>query len=116
EQLANQFGAERRRVRINKMRGVSFRGGYHDFAIRRGGLDVFPRLVANEHQGEFSEADLASGNTALDALLGGGLPVGTSTLLLGPAGTGKSTIATQFAVAAAARGQRAALYVFDENI
>jgi circadian clock protein KaiC len=116
EQLANQFGAERRRLRVVKMRGISFRGGYHDFTIRKGGLDVFPRLVANEHQGEFIEGDLPSGNAALDALLGGGLPLGTSTLLLGPAGTGKSTIATQFAVSAAAHGHRSAFYVFDENI
>ncbi len=116
EQLANQYGAERRRLRVVKMRGVSFRGGYHDFAIRKGGLDVFPRLVAAEHHTEFDELDLASGNDALDALLCGGLPVGTSTLLLGPAGTGKSTVATLFAVAAAKRGQRIAMYVFDENI
>ncbi len=86
------------------MRGVNFRGGYHDFVIRKGGLDVFPRLVAAEHHGEFPDTDLPSGNPGLDALLCGGLPLGTSTLLLGPAGTGKSTIATQFAVSAAARG------------
>jgi circadian clock protein KaiC len=116
EQLANQYGAERRRLRIIKMRGVSFRGGYHDFTIRRGGLDVFPRLVASESRIEFPDEELSSDNPALDALLCGGLPLGTSTLLMGPAGTGKSTIATQFAVAAAKRGQRAALYVFDENI
>jgi circadian clock protein KaiC len=116
EQLANQYGAERRRLRVVKMRGVSFRGGYHDFAIRKGGLDVFPRLVASEHHGEFADAELPSGHAGLDALLCGGLPLGTSTLLLGPAGTGKSTIATQFAVAAAQRGDRAAMYVFDENI
>jgi circadian clock protein KaiC len=116
EQASNQFGAERRRLRINKMRGVPFRGGFHDFRIRRGGLDVFPRLVAAEHVAEFEEENLPSGNAQLDGLLGGGLPAGTSTLLLGPAGTGKSTIATQFAVAAAARGQRSALFVFDENI
>jgi circadian clock protein KaiC len=116
EQLANQYGAERRRLRVIKMRGVAFRGGYHDFSIRKGGLDVFPRLVAAEHQAGFEEGDLPSGNAGLDALLGGGLPLGTSTLFLGPAGTGKSTIATQFAVAAAKRGLRAALYVFDENM
>jgi circadian clock protein KaiC len=116
EQLANQFGAERRRVRITKMRGVSFRGGYHDFAIRRGGLDIFPRLVAAEHVGEYVDKDQPSGNAELDGLLGGGLPTGTSTLLLGPAGTGKSTVATQFAAAAAARGDRVAMFVFDENI
>jgi circadian clock protein KaiC len=114
--MVNQYGAERRRLRVSKMRGVAFRGGFHDFAIRRGGLDVYPRLVAAEHVGEFVDHDLPSGNTQLDSLLGGGLPTGTSTLLLGPAGTGKSTVATQFATAAAARGERAALFVFDENI
>ena len=116
EQLANQYGAERRRVRVSKMRGVSFRGGYHDFAIRRGGLDIFPRLIAAEHPAEFVEKNLPSGNEQLDGLLGGGLPTGTSTLLLGPAGTGKSTVATQFATAAAARGEHVAFFVFDENI
>jgi circadian clock protein KaiC len=116
EQLANQFGAERRRVRVSKMRGVAFRGGFHDFAIRRGGIDVYPRLVASEHRPNFDEHDLPSDVVELDRLLGGGLPAGTSTLLLGPAGTGKSTVATQFATAAAARGERAALFVFDENI
>jgi circadian clock protein KaiC len=116
EHLANQYGAERRRLRVTKMRGLAFRGGYHDFAIRRGGLDVFPRLVAAEHrQAAFDDRDLPSGNKELDVLLGGGLPAGTSTLLLGPAGTGKSTVATQFAVAAAARGERAAMFLFDEN-
>jgi circadian clock protein KaiC len=116
EQLANQYGAERRRLRVSKMRGVSFRGGYHDFAIRRGGLDVFPRLIAAEHNAEFADRDLPSDNPHLDALLCGGLPQGTSTLLLGPSGAGKSTIATQFATAAARRGERVAMFVFDENI
>jgi circadian clock protein KaiC len=116
EQTANYFGAERRRMRVVKMRGVSFRGGYHDLAIRKGGLDVFPRLIAAEHHTDFSDTELPSGNSELDRLLCGGLPLGTSTLLLGPAGTGKSTIATQFAIAAAKKGQRAALFVFDENI
>ena len=116
EQLANQYGAERRRLRVSKMRGVAFRGGFHDFTIRRGGLDVYPRLVASEHTQDFVEHELPSGNPKLDKLLGGGLPAGTSTLLLGPAGTGKSTLATQFATAAAKRGERAALFIFDENI
>jgi circadian clock protein KaiC len=116
EQAANQFGAERRRLRVCKMRGVDFRGGYHDFTIRRGGLDVYPRLIAAEHLSEFAEEELPSGNSQLDVLLGGGLPAGTSTLLMGPAGSGKSTVATQFAFAAAARGQRSAMFVFDENI
>jgi circadian clock protein KaiC len=116
EQAANQFGAERRRLRVTKLRGVAFRGGYHDFAIRRGGLDIFPRLVAAEHVTPFVDENRPSGNHHLDGLLGGGLPSGTSTLLLGPAGTGKSTVATQFAAAAAARGERVAMFVFDENI
>lgn len=116
EQLANQYGAERRRLRVTKMRGVAFRGGFHDFAIRRGGLEVYPRLIASEHIAEFVERDLPSGNAQLDSLLGGGLPTGTSTLLLRPAGTGKSTVATQFAVSAATHGARAAIFIFDENI
>ncbi|HUQ50712.1 MAG TPA: ATPase domain-containing protein [Gammaproteobacteria bacterium] len=116
EQLVNQYGAERRRLRVSKLRGVAFRGGFHDFAIRRGGLDVFPRLVAAEHPADFVEHELPSGNAQLDRLLGGGLPAGTSTLLLGPAGTGKSTVGTLFATAAAERGERAALFLFDENI
>lgn len=116
EQLVNQYGAERRRLRVNKMRGVAFRGGYHDFNIRRGGLEVYPRLIAAEHHTSFEEADIPSGNKRLDDLMGGGLPSGTSTLLLGPAGTGKSTVATEFAAAAALRGQRTAMFLFDENI
>jgi circadian clock protein KaiC len=116
EHLANQYGAERRRLRVTKMRGVAFRGGYHDFAIRRGGLDVFPRLIAAEHSAEFDDREVPSDNAHLDALLCGGLPRGTSTLLLGPAGTGKSTVATQFATATARRGERVALFVFDENV
>lgn len=115
EQLVYQYGSERRRLRVMKMRGVPFRGGYHDFTIKRGGVDVYPRLIASEHHTVFPEADLLSGNAELDALLGGGLPLGTSTLLLGPAGTGKSTVATQFAVAAAKRGEHAAMFIFDEN-
>jgi circadian clock protein KaiC len=98
------------------MRGIPFRGGFHDFSIRRGGIKVFPRLIASEHAIEFKEENLPSGNAQLDVLLGGGLPAGTSTLLIGPAGTGKSSIATLFAVAAAARGQRSALFIFDENV
>jgi circadian clock protein KaiC len=115
EQLANQYGAERRRLRVTKMRGVSFRGGYHDFAIRRGGLDVFPRLIAAEHSSPFVDQDVSSGNVELDTLLRGGLPRGTSTLLLGAAGAGKSSVATQFAHAAITRGERAAMFVFDET-
>ncbi|HET9264581.1 MAG TPA: ATPase domain-containing protein [Vicinamibacterales bacterium] len=114
EQLSHEYGSERRRLRVLKYRGVAFRGGYHDYVIRRGGLDVFPRLIASEHRRSGRRLQHASGIPGLDAMLGGGIEEGTSTLIVGPAGTGKSTLAAQFAVAAAARGQRAALFVFDE--
>lgn len=116
EHLAPGYGAERRRLRVIKMRGQRFRGGYHDFKIEPGGLDVFPRLVAAEHRREFSREPVRSGVAALDALVGGGLNRGTSTLLMGPAGSGKSSLAVQYAVAAAARDERAALFAFDESI
>ena len=116
EQRPAEYGAERRQVRVSKMRGVNFRSGFHDFVIRKGGLDVFPRLVAAEHHKEFNGQYVQSGLESLDRLLGGGLMPGTSTLLLGPAGCGKSTVALQFAIAAAGRGERAALYIFDETV
>ncbi len=116
EHLAPEYGAERRRLRVVKMRGKEFRGGYHDFCIRRGGLEVFPRLVAAEHQHPFAAGQVQSGVAALDALIGGGLDRGTSALLMGPAGSGKSSIAVQYAVAAAARGERAAIFTFDESV
>ena len=116
EQISTQYGAERRRLTICKMRGVAFRGGLHDFVIRRGGLDVFPRLVAAEHHSVFEDRDMPSGLPELDNLLGGGLPVGSSTLFIGPAGVGKSSAALQFAVAAARRGVCGALYIFDETM
>ena len=115
EQLNPEYGGERRRLRIVKYRGVKFRGGYHDYVIQRGGIEVFPRLVAAEHRQFAHRAKLASGIVALDALLGGGLEEGTSTLIVGAAGTGKSTLAAQFAVSAACRGQHAALFEFDES-
>jgi circadian clock protein KaiC len=116
DQVATEYGSERRRLTVLKMRGVAFRGGVHDYVIRRGGLDVFPRLVAAEHHYDFADVDKASGVPALDALLGGGLALGTATLFMGPAGIGKSTVALQFALAAAGRGERAAVYLFDETI
>ena len=116
EQLAPLYGAERRRLRVLKFRGTDFRGGFHDFAIKRGGLDVFPRLVASEHAIAFEQSRIKSGVTALDALLGGGPDRGTSTLLIGPAGSGKSTIAVQYAVAAAQRGEHAVIFAFDESV
>ena len=93
EQLAPIYGAERRRVRVLKFRGSKYRGGYHDFSIVKGGLSVFPRLVAAEHEEIFERAPVASGLPRLDALLGGGPDRGTSTLMMGPAGSGKSTVA-----------------------
>jgi circadian clock protein KaiC len=116
EQLTPLYGAHRRRLRVLKLRGVDFRGGYHDFSIVRGGLEVFPRLVAAEHRQAFSREPISSGLPQLDALLCGGFDPGTSALLLGPAGTGKSALVTQLAVAAAARGERVAHYAFDESV
>jgi circadian clock protein KaiC len=116
EQLAPVFGSERRRLRVIKFRGASYRGGFHDFTIRPGGLEVFPRLVAAEHVEPFRNDRIKSGITALDALLGGGPDRGTSTLLIGPAGSGKSTIAVQYAVAAASRGEHSVIFAFDESI
>jgi circadian clock protein KaiC len=115
EQLNPEYGGERRRLRVVKYRGVKFRGGYHDYLIDRGGLEVFPRLVAAEHRQRTTRIKLASELPELDALLGGGLEEGTSTLIVGAAGTGKSTVAAQFAAAAARRGQRAAMFIFDES-
>ncbi|HTQ80969.1 MAG TPA: ATPase domain-containing protein, partial [Thermoanaerobaculia bacterium] len=115
EQLATEYGAERRQLRVIKMRGVAFRGGVHDFLIRKGGLDIFPRLVASDHPAEFMGVEVSSGLESLDSLLGGGLLKGSSTLLLGPAGSGKSSVAIQFVIAAAKRGERSALFLFDET-
>jgi circadian clock protein KaiC len=109
------FGSERRRLIIRKMRGVGFRAGTHDYVIRRGGVTVFPRLVAAEHVDDTADEDVPTGNAEFDRLLGGGLPSGSSTLLIGPAGIGKSTVGLQFAMAAAARGERSALFIFDET-
>jgi circadian clock protein KaiC len=116
EQWHPAYGSERRRLRVVKYRGVSFTGGYHDFVIRCGGLVIFPRLVAARSRSEVSSASLTSPIAGLDAMLGGGLERGTSTLISGAPGTGKSTIATAFAAAAAQRGENAAMFLFDESI
>jgi circadian clock protein KaiC len=115
EQLIPEYGADRRRMRVVKMRGKPFRGGYHDYLIRTGGIEVFPRIVAAESRHDSSRAKLSGAIPELDQLLGGGIERGTSTLIVGAAGTGKSTLAAQFVAAAAARGERAALFIFDES-
>jgi circadian clock protein KaiC len=116
EQLNPEYGSQRRRLRVLKYRGVSFRSGYHDYDIVRGGLVAFPRLVANEQpQATEETARLESGIAEIDALLGGGIERGTSTLLVGAAGTGKSSLAAQFVGAAACRDQHAAMFIFDES-
>jgi circadian clock protein KaiC len=115
EQLAIEYGGERRRLRVAKMRGIQFIGGYHDFVIRRGGLEIFPRLIAAAHHTTFSGEFAASGNAELDHMLGGGLERGTNALLLGAAGVGKSSLALTYAIAAAERGEHAVFFAFDEG-
>lgn len=115
ETFSLDFGVDRRRLKVTKMRGISFRGGYHDFIIRHGGIDVFPRLVASEHANPFQRELMSTGLPELDALLGGGLHRGTSTLFLGPAGTGKSTLAGQCAISTARQGHSTCIFTFDEN-
>jgi circadian clock protein KaiC len=116
EELAPEYGPERRRLRVIKYRGRRFRGGFHDFAIRTGGVSVFPRLVSAEHRGDFDRTVLGTGIDEFDALLGGGVERGSSVLILGPAGTGKSTMALTFVRNAIERGEKAAMFVFDEEL
>jgi len=115
EQLSPGYGAERRRLRVIKMRGRKYRGGYHDFTIIPGGLMVFPRLVAAEHKNPSDQSELSSGLPGLDQLVGGGLELGTNTLLMGPAGSGKSSLAVQYVASASASGKHAAIFTFEEN-
>jgi circadian clock protein KaiC len=115
EQLTAEYGTDRRRLRVIKYRGVNFRGGYHDYVIRSGGLTVFPRLVAADHRQRTRSGKRPSNLPELDALLGGGLEEGTSTLIAGASGTGKSTLAAQFVLAGADAGRRAVMYLFDER-
>jgi circadian clock protein KaiC len=116
EELTPNFGRERRRLRVSKYRGQAYRGGYHDFKIRSGGVEVFPRLVSGEHRTHFARDQVKSGIAELDVLLGGGIEQGSSLLILGPAGTGKSTFALQFLTAACERGEKAAMFAFDEEL
>ncbi len=116
EGLAPDYGAERRRMRVIKYRGQSFRAGYHDFVITTGGVRIFPRLVAGEHRTKFVRHVRTSGIGGLDRLLGGGIEQGSSTLILGPAGSGKSLLSLLFAIASAKRGEKATLFIFDEEL
>lgn len=115
EQAGQGYGTERRSLCVQKLRGARYRGGCHDFKIDTGGINVFPRLVAAEHRDAALREPVSSGIPELDALMGGGLDRGTGTLLMGPAGSGKSSLATQFAAAAAARGEAVNVYLFDEG-
>ena len=116
EHVAQDYGAERRRLQVMKLRGLRFRGGYHDFRIRTGGLAVFPRLRVDQRAEVADDRLVPSGSPAMDQLLGGGLQAGTSLLITGPAGTGKSVLATQYACAAVTRGERVRFFLFDERL
>ena len=115
ERVSMDYGAERRRLQVTKLRGARFRGGYHDFRIRTGGMSVFPRISTAGLPPKCENGELASGDAGLDQLTGGGLTRGTSTLITGAAGTGKSTLIAQYVGAAVARGERAVIYLFDER-
>lgn len=110
------YGISRRNLNVEKIRGVRFREGYHDFAIQTGGLVIFPRLIAAEHVKEFKREAFSSGIESMDRLLGGGLDRGTSTIFMGPPGTGKSTLAMRYACTAAEQGERVSLFIFDETV
>jgi circadian clock protein KaiC len=116
DRLTLDFGGSRRRLQVQKLRGVSFVEGYHDLALKHGGMVVFPRLIASQHRTPLIGEPVSSGIIELDDLLHGGLRRGTSTLISGPAGAGKTNIALKFAAAACARGERVAIYEFDERI
>src|SRR4051812_3542366 len=111
-----KFGINRRYLSVAKLRGARFREGNHDYAINRGGITLFPRLVASEYPATFKRTLASSGNAELDKLLGGGLHAGTSNLLMGPAGSGKSTVASLFVHSAAMRGEKTMFFAFDESI
>jgi len=116
EENTPDYGADRRRLKVVKYRAQSFRGGFHDFSISTGGMQVFPRLVSAEHKTGFARTRLSSGTKELDDLLGGGVESGSSSLIIGPAGTGKSTFAFQFIAAAVERGEKAVAFIFDEEL
>ena len=116
EGIALEYGSERRRVQVTKVRGIKFRGGFHDYRILTGGVEVYPRVLQEEPRVNLTADNLRSGSGPLDELLGGGLTCGTSTLITGAAGTGKSVLCTQFARAELNRGKRVLFYLFDERM
>jgi circadian clock protein KaiC len=116
EQLAKEFGKERRRMNIIKMRGIKFRGGYHDYTLETGGITMFPRLVASEHARDFAPEVRSSGSASFDRLLGGGLARGTNSLIVGPSGIGKTTLSVRCLLSALERGEQASFYLFDEGL
>ncbi len=111
-----EYGISRRQLSVVKIRGSHFQEGYHDLILRKGGMEVFPRLVAGQHQRDFKRENFPCCIAGIDALLGGGLGRGTSTMFMGPPGTGKSTLAAKFALAAAEKGEKTLLFIFDETI
>ncbi len=116
QRLEREYGINRRRLEVRKMRGARFREGFHDFTIEPGGIVVHPRLVAAEHRPDVVHHPVSSGLKELDVLLGGGIDTGTSTLLMGPAGSGKSTVAIRYALSAAERNDLACVFCFDESV
>jgi len=114
--MSPDYGISRRQLTVQKIRGSKFREGNHDLVLQKGGMTIFPRLVAAEHHGNFKRENFPSGIKQLDALLGGGLDRGTSNMFMGPPGTGKSTMAIKFVLAAAERGEKSMFFVFDETV
>lgn len=116
DQVVREYGTQRRRLNVVKYRGVEFRGGVHDYSIKYGGLRVYPRLVALDTRATHAQKMISSGVPELDALLGGGIEEGTSTLIVGPPGTGKSSLSVQILMTAVNDGKRAAMFIFEESV
>ncbi|MGA3222145.1 MAG: ATPase domain-containing protein [Acidobacteriaceae bacterium] len=116
QSLERDFGIKRRRVEVRKLRGSPYREGFHDYTIATGGISIYPRLIAAEHKPGFERKCVPSGLNGLDELFNGGIDTGTSTLFIGPAGCGKSTIALRYAVSSAQRGEKAVIFTFDEAL